>query len=70
MSAINVVLKKLRELIMDRHEKARDAFREIDLDHSGTITLDELQDLLKRLNLQMTDQEGTFLFTFFLNTTH
>eukprot|EP00762_Andalucia_godoyi_P003935 ANDGO_05634.mRNA.1 hypothetical protein NAEGRDRAFT_81047 len=65
ISDANRILKRLRELILAKHVKIRDAFRSIDTDHSGSITFEEFKTLCDQLNMDLVDQEIITLMRFF-----
>lgn len=56
MTDINEVLKKLRNMIFVRHVRITDAFRYIDKDKGGTITLEEFRQMFRNLNLDVSEQ--------------
>jgi Ca2+-binding EF-hand superfamily protein len=61
----NKILKKLREMILAKHVRLRDAFRSIDTDHSGSITFEEFRVLCRSLNMELIDQEIITLMRYF-----
>lgn len=65
MADINEVLKKLRNMIFLKHVRITDAFRDIDKDKGGTITLEEFRQMFRNLNLDVSEQEIITLMRFF-----
>lgn len=57
LSNYEVVLHRLRHTVMQKNLRLRDAFRSIDKDKSGTITLGELRDMIDRLEMNVSEQE-------------
>jgi Ca2+-binding EF-hand superfamily protein len=57
LSNYEVVLQRMRLNVMQKNLRLKDAFRSIDKDKSGTITLGELRDMIKDLEMNISEQE-------------
>eukprot|EP01065_Artemidia_motanka_P006511 TRINITY_DN13203_c0_g1_i2.p1 TRINITY_DN13203_c0_g1~~TRINITY_DN13203_c0_g1_i2.p1 ORF type:complete len:765 (+),score=312.89 TRINITY_DN13203_c0_g1_i2:57-2351(+) len=62
---INCVVAKIRDVLLKRHTKVTDVFRHFDKDHSGTITLEEFRQVMRELNMPVTDHELVTLMRYF-----
>ncbi|KAL9652806.1 hypothetical protein ABK040_010838 [Willaertia magna] len=61
----NQVIKRMRDHITERNLGLRHAFRFIDTDRSGKISLDELRGLINRLEIKISEQEMITLMRHF-----
>jgi hypothetical protein len=61
---VNLVLQKIREAIGTRYVRTTEAFRAVDKDHNGLLTVEEFATACRELNVDLTDHELITLMRF------
>merc|ERR1711959_272341 len=56
-SDVTAIVEKLKEKFREQSVLIRDTFRRVDEDHSGTLSMSEFKQALKKFNFDLTDQE-------------
>merc|ERR1712159_870830 len=56
-SDVTAIVEKLKEKFREQSVLIRDTFRRVDEDHSGTLSMSEFKQALKKFNFDVTDQE-------------
>jgi len=56
-SDVTAIVAKLKEKFIEQAALIRDVFRRVDEDHSGTLSMSEFKQALKKFNFDVTDQE-------------
>jgi len=54
---MNMVMAKFRQMLLERFSRLTDAFRTMDQDHDGSVTVQELELMCKHMNLNLTQHE-------------
>merc|ERR1711988_577477 len=57
LSDINLIVSRLKDKLVQHRSSIRDAFRHVDNDGSGALTMDEFRQVCHRYNFDLTDQE-------------
>merc|ERR1711959_631380 len=56
-SDVTAIVEKLKEKFREQSVLIRDTFRRVDEDHSGTLSMSEFKQALRKFNFEVTDQE-------------
>merc|ERR1711998_309518 len=56
-SDVNIIVEKLKEKMREQSVLIRDTFRRFDRDHSGSLNMAEVRDVLNKFHFVVTDQE-------------
>mmetsp|Transcript_51395 Transcript_51395/g.135560 ORF Transcript_51395/g.135560 Transcript_51395/m.135560 type:complete len:755 (-) Transcript_51395:188-2452(-) len=59
------IVEKIRESLRQQFPLVRDIFRKFDRDHSGVITFEEMDEILKKFGFQLSREEVMALFRHF-----
>lgn len=65
LANVEAVIRKIRDTVNQRHDLASRAFRELDLDKSGKLSIDEIRYFLATINLKLTEQELISVMRYF-----
>lgn len=65
MANVQAVIRKIRNVVNQKHDLASHAFRELDADKSGKISIDEIRSLIRSVNLELMEQELIAVMRYF-----
>eukprot|EP00667_Euglena_gracilis_P002642 EG_transcript_2647 len=61
---MNAALEKIRSMMATRYTRLTDFYRALDADHDGRLTINELRQIMKQLNMELNDHELMCLMLF------